>query len=123
MIHLIFLGKKSDLDLHIQKYAQRMKSHVQIDYQKKFTQKSKIIFACDERGEKFSSLELARELEKYQFNLDILVGADDGIPKEKFQKIINLSPFVLAHDIARLVLTEQVYRALSIYKRHPYHRV
>ena len=42
--------------------------------------------------------------------------------KNKMQKVISFSPLTMAHKIAKLVLFEQIYRALSINAKHPYHK-
>jgi 23S rRNA (pseudouridine1915-N3)-methyltransferase len=52
------------------------------------------------------------------------VGAADGFSQETraaAQFTISLSKMTLAHELARVVLLEQVYRALTILKGHPYH--
>ena len=81
-----------------------------------------MVVGCDEKGKRLNSLQFLQLLESYHFNLDIVVGEDDGLPNFQYSQLINLAPFVLAHDLARLVLSEQVYRAFSIYDHHPYHR-
>ena len=54
-----------------------------------------------------------------------VVGGPDGLSyavRERADRLLSLSPFTLPHDMARLVLTEQVYRALTIIHGHPYDR-
>lgn len=54
-----------------------------------------------------------------------VVGGPDGLSyavRERVDRLLSLSPFTLPHDMARLVLTEQVYRALTIIHGHPYDR-
>jgi len=54
-----------------------------------------------------------------------VVGGPDGLSyavRERADRLLRLSPFTLPHDMARLVLTEQVYRALTIIHGHPYDR-
>ena len=57
--------------------------------------------------------------------IDFLIGDADGIPldiKEKSHLLLSLSPFTFPHELARLILLEQIYRAISISNNSPYHR-
>ncbi len=52
------------------------------------------------------------------------VGGPFGIHprlRKRADHLISLSPLTFTHDLARLILTEQLYRALTIIHRHPYH--
>ena len=54
-----------------------------------------------------------------------VVGGPDGLSyavRERAERLVSLSAFTLPHDMARLVLAEQVYRALTIIHGHPYDR-
>lgn len=48
-------------------------------------------------------------------------GLDDGI-KDSADLVISLSRLTLPHALVRVVLAEQLYRAISIIRGHPYHR-
>jgi len=82
----------------------------------------------DERGEDWTTLKLAQRLESWMMeggNTAFIIGSADGLDqqlKERANAQIRLSSFTLPHAIARLVLCEQLYRAASIIKNHPYHR-
>jgi len=82
----------------------------------------------DERGDDLSTLKLARRLEAWmQDGRDtaLLIGGADGLDEEFKQQAddsIRLSSLTLPHGLARLILCEQLYRAMSILKNHPYHR-
>lgn len=82
----------------------------------------------DSRGRQLSSEEWARFLGDYQdrnpLPLVFAVGPSDGFSeaaRDEAQHTISLGRMTLAHELARVVLLEQVYRAFTILKGHPYH--
>jgi 23S rRNA (pseudouridine1915-N3)-methyltransferase len=81
----------------------------------------------DARGKQFSSEELAEFLEREQMNATPLVfaiGGSDGFSDEARRQAVftlSLGKMTLPHELARVVLVEQLYRAFTILKRHPYH--
>jgi 23S rRNA (pseudouridine1915-N3)-methyltransferase len=82
----------------------------------------------ESRGKQFSSEEFAQFLGEYQdrnpLPLVFAVGPTDGFSdaaRGAAQHIVSLGRMTLAHELARVVLLEQVYRALTILKGHPYH--
>jgi 23S rRNA (pseudouridine1915-N3)-methyltransferase len=82
----------------------------------------------DPPGKQFSSEQLARFLGDHQ-DLNLLplafaVGPADGFSeaaRSAAQHTISLGRMTLAHELARVVLLEQIYRAFTILKGHPYH--
>ncbi|NGX46052.1 MAG: Ribosomal RNA large subunit methyltransferase H [Chlamydiae bacterium] len=61
--------------------------------------------------------------EKRGCRLTLLIGGADGLPKElPVQEKISLSPLTFTHQLTRLVLVEQIYRALEISRGSPYHK-
>ena len=82
----------------------------------------------DARGKEFSSEQLAKFLGDYQdrnpLPLVFCVGGADGFShaaRARSQHILSLGKMTLAHELARVVLLEQVYRAFTILRGHPYH--
>ncbi|MFZ0957368.1 MAG: 23S rRNA (pseudouridine(1915)-N(3))-methyltransferase RlmH [Candidatus Sulfotelmatobacter sp.] len=82
----------------------------------------------DARGKEFSSEQFAQFLGDYQdrnpLPLVLAVGAADGFSGETraaAQGMISFGKMTMAHELARVVLLEQVYRAFTILKGHPYH--
>ena len=82
----------------------------------------------DSRGKQLSSEEFAQFLGDYQdrnpLPLVFAIGPADGFSEAArgaAQQIISLGRMTLAHELARVVLLEQLYRALTILKGHPYH--
>ena len=82
----------------------------------------------DPRGKQLSSEEFARFLENHQDRnpqpLILAIGPADGFTdaaRHSASAILSLGKMTLAHELARIVLLEQVYRAFTILKGHPYH--
>jgi len=81
----------------------------------------------DSRGKQLSSEELAKLLEREQVqSLPLLfaIGGADGFSEEARQEagfVLSLGRMTLPHELARVVLLEQIYRAFTILKNHPYH--
>jgi 23S rRNA (pseudouridine1915-N3)-methyltransferase len=81
----------------------------------------------DSRGKQLSSEELARFLEREQVNaipIMFAIGGSDGFSEEARRHAaftLSLGKMTLPHELARVVLIEQLYRAFSILAHHPYH--
>ena len=82
----------------------------------------------DSRGKQLSSDELAQFLREHQDSnplpLVFAVGAADGFSAETLGQsdfALSLGKMTLAHELAKIVVLEQVYRAFTILKGHPYH--
>jgi 23S rRNA (pseudouridine1915-N3)-methyltransferase len=81
----------------------------------------------DSRGKQFSSEELAGFLDREQLNampLLFAIGGSDGFSEEARRQaalVLSLGRMTLPHELARVVLLEQLYRAFTILKNHPYH--
>lgn len=82
----------------------------------------------DERGDDLTTLQLAKRLEHWMQDgrdATLLIGGADGLDeslKAAADDRLRLSSLTLPHGLARLVLCEQLYRAASVIKNHPYHR-
>jgi 23S rRNA (pseudouridine1915-N3)-methyltransferase len=82
------------------------------------------VVALDERGDAISSRELAALLGRHG-GLDFLVGGADGLgdaARARADRTLRLSRLTLTHEMARLLLAEQIYRGLTILRGMPYHR-
>lgn len=82
----------------------------------------------DSRGKQFSSQELSQFLDDHQqrnpLPLLFAIGPADGFSEgalESANLVLSLGRMTLAHELARVVLLEQLYRAFTILKKHPYH--
>jgi 23S rRNA (pseudouridine1915-N3)-methyltransferase len=86
------------------------------------------LVALDERGEQPSSVELARRLARWQErgqDVALVIGGADGLSPavlEKAAERLSLSRLTLPHRLARLLLVEQLYRAVTILRGEPYHK-
>jgi 23S rRNA (pseudouridine1915-N3)-methyltransferase len=86
------------------------------------------IVVLDEKGDDLTTLKLARRLEVWMQDgrdVALLIGGADGLDEEFKQQAddrLRLSSLTLPHGMARLLLCEQLYRAVSVLKNHPYHR-
>jgi 23S rRNA (pseudouridine1915-N3)-methyltransferase len=91
--------------------------------------KESYLIGLAERGTSFTSEHFAGFLnglmERGVKEIVFLIGGADGFGpgwRERCDTILSLSPLTFSHRLARLVLVEQVYRALSIINNTPYHR-
>jgi 23S rRNA (pseudouridine1915-N3)-methyltransferase len=90
-------------------------------------QQSHKLVLLDASGRQFSSEEFAAFLQREQVNavpLLFAIGGSDGFSDEMRQHagfILSLGKMTLPHELARVVLLEQLYRAFTIMAKHPYH--
>jgi len=88
--------------------------------------KNNIIICLSEEGKQFNSVELCYLLLSFKNKkINFLIGDTNGISsdiKDKSDLILSLSPLTFPHELARLILIEQIYRAISISNNSPYHR-
>ena len=86
------------------------------------------VIALDERGKETSTCSLAVQLEAWMQEkgpVAFVIGGADGLDaslKKSAAMQLRLSAMTLPHGLARVLLAEQLYRALSIIGGHPYHR-
>jgi len=87
------------------------------------------VVALDVGGSGWSSEDLARNLKNWEIagrnSLIIIIGGDLGLGEnvlERSDKRLSLSPMTFTHQMARLFLLEQVYRAIKINCGEPYHK-
>lgn len=82
----------------------------------------------DEHGKDWGTLELADELKEWMRggrDVAFVIGGADGLhPEVKHQanRLWSLSRLTLPHGLVRVVLAEQLYRAVTVIQNHPYHR-
>jgi 23S rRNA (pseudouridine1915-N3)-methyltransferase len=86
------------------------------------------LWIIDGRGQEFSSEQFAKLLGDYQdrnpLPLVCAIGGADGFSdsaRAAAQQVVSMGKMTLPHELARVVFLEQVYRAFTILKGHPYH--
>ncbi|MDZ7662236.1 23S rRNA (pseudouridine(1915)-N(3))-methyltransferase RlmH [Thiohalophilus sp.] len=90
--------------------------------------KSAAVWALDSQGQSWSTEQLAGQLSDWlQGGQDValLIGGPDGLSRDCLQQVSghwSLSPLTLPHPLVRIIVAEQLYRAMSILKHHPYHK-
>ena len=90
--------------------------------------KSAHVIALDGRGRAWSSEELAAKLGRWRMlgkDLAFLIGGPDGLAPAALARADqrwSLGPATLPHPLVRIVVAEQLYRAVSQLGNHPYHR-
>ena len=84
--------------------------------------------ALDERGEPWTTRVLADKLARWRVDgreVAFVIGSADGLAesvRRAASATFSLSALTLPHGLVRVVLAEQLYRAVSLLSRHPYHR-
>ncbi|HEY2395008.1 MAG TPA: 23S rRNA (pseudouridine(1915)-N(3))-methyltransferase RlmH [Rudaea sp.] len=86
------------------------------------------VVALDGRGKPWRSEDLATQLERWRMSgkdLAFLIGGADGLAPsvlDRADQRWSLGPVTLPHPLVRIVVAEQLYRAVSQLANHPYHR-
>jgi 23S rRNA (pseudouridine1915-N3)-methyltransferase len=86
------------------------------------------VVACDERGTTMTSTTFARfvqDARERARDLAFVIGGAHGLAdslRDRAQTRLALAPWTLPHELARLVLAEQLYRAGTIIRGEPYHK-
>ena len=145
MITILAVGKKTDGDLinAIESYQKRLRAPfnvkwLSIPYSAKDgvaarQDESERLLAhikpgdhamlLDERGQQMTSPEFSWAL-SCRGDTTIIIGGAYGVNDELRQRanqMVSLSKMVFPHQLVRLILIEQIYRAQAIYNHHPYH--
>lgn len=142
------ISKSNDFEDEIKRYIKMSSKYAKISQntifndkiskaQSKSIQKAKLAYEeayesymsnfnviLDENGKMLDSLEFAKMIKdhaKVSFFIGGACGFGDNF-KKKAQKLISLSKLTTSHSIAKLMLFEQIFRALCINSGHPYHK-
>lgn len=92
--------------------------------------KGALIIALDEHGKHFTSPEFSQKIANYRDDgypaIAFLLGGPDGHGQDVLNQAdlkLSLSKMTWPHQLARALLFEQIYRAITIMNGHPYHRI
>jgi len=86
------------------------------------------MIACDERGRAWTTRDLADAMVRWHDDAErvaFVIGSADGLSERirtQAGMLLSLSSLTLPHALVRIVLAEQLYRAVSLARGHPYHR-
>ena len=132
-LQLLFIGKprSREANLLAQEYADRIKHYCKFEMVQLKDEKAAAAYGrafkvvLDPAGEQMTSRELAAFLEKTTRETAFFVGGAEGFSGEfraRADRLISLSKMTLPHELARVILAEQIYRAFTILRGHPYPR-
>ena len=86
------------------------------------------VVALEVKGKNWSTEQLAENMARWQMeghSICLIIGGPDGLDRkvlERAQQKWSLSALTLPHPLVRIVLIEQIYRAISLLNNHPYHK-
>ena len=90
--------------------------------------KDALVIAMDRSGRNFSTEQLADKFRQWQLEtstIQIMIGGPDGLHQRSLaaaRQCWSISNLTFPHQLVRVILAEQVYRAFSILANHPYHK-
>jgi 23S rRNA (pseudouridine1915-N3)-methyltransferase len=76
----------------------------------------------DPSGKMLTSEEFSIWLENVSGDVDFIIGGPAGVDTTQVSLRLSFGRITLPHELARVVLLEQIYRALTIQRHHPYHK-
>lgn len=138
-IQLLFLGKtrRPEIRALVEDYAGRIRRYAEIEIRELRPESAAsrkgleiggaTVVLLDAAGKKFSSEQFAGWIkfcrDGGQRELVFLCGAAEGFPEALASRAslrISLSPLTFSHELARVMLAEQIYRAFALLAGHPY---
>lgn len=117
---------KKPFDVHFEYFDEEKIANLQSNWPFK---SSEYVILLDERGENISSPELSERLEKVFISgksVAIIIGAAYGVSEEvrtRADFVWSVSKLVFPHELMRVILTEQIYRAQEISRGGKYHHL
>ena len=118
-IPLATRGKNADIARLMRQEGEQMLAKVQ---------PNEAIVTLEVTGKAWSTEQLAVELDKWRLDartINLMVGGPEGLAPEviaRSEQKWSLSPLTLPHPLVRVMVAEQLYRAWTITRNHPYHR-
>lgn len=137
-VYLYYLGKPRDRHLNAvaAEYLKRAARYAHCEMREARTGRfdpfkrhpGASVVALEAGGRRFDSAQFAALVERAELevrDLVFLVGDADGLPegwRERAGLLLSLSPLTFPHELARVILAEQIYRAFATLRGHPYPR-
>lgn len=137
-LKIISVGKTKEewLDMAIQEYVKRLKPSLTCEFVwtknseqlLQLAEKEQLCISLDPNGDLMNSENFAHfiqsQFEKGGSRLTLIIGGAEGLPAKlkETTHLISLSPLTFTHQVTRLVLLEQIYRAFEIIKGTKYHK-
>ena len=137
-LHVYFIGKPRDSHAHEMslEYIKRSERYAKCEMREirpnrfelwaKHPSAAKIFL--DPNGKPLNSFQFAEVIGKAEGDgrdMVFVIGGHDGLPagwRERADWLLSLSAMTYPHELARVMLTEQIYRAFTILRGHPYPR-
>jgi 23S rRNA (pseudouridine1915-N3)-methyltransferase len=133
------VGKMRDKRMQslCEEYVERVRRHIPIEIEEVEDDNSLVrnlpagaeLIALEPGGDAWNTVELTKHIEKRMVQgaraLVFLIGGADGLSAatvKQAQRRLSLSPLTLPHRLARVILCEQIYRAISVIRGEPYNR-
>jgi 23S rRNA (pseudouridine1915-N3)-methyltransferase len=143
-ICIISVGKDFDRDLKtkIDEYVKRIERYFTVEWKLlpssdivketqdilKNVKSEDFVYVLDDEGKELDTIELSKKIEKNTLsgvkNVVFVIGGSYGLGAEVIKRgnfVWSLSKLTFPHQLVRLVLTEALYRAISVLKNEPYH--
>jgi len=137
-IKIFSVGKSKEpwLETALDEYAKRLTGQMGISFVWakndeqliQFTEKEGQAICLDPAGKELDSVDFSKffqkEIESSGARLTFVIGGAEGLPKrlKKQHPLISLSRLTFTHQLTRLVLIEQLYRAFTLIQGIPYHK-
>ena len=119
--------KSAALRAACDEYLSRLKHYAKIEERDVLPRESRFI-ALDGGGEAWTSEQLAELTARWEMegrDVTFVIGDHDGVPADvlaRAERAWSLGPLTLPHELARVVVYEQLYRAYTIRRGEKYHR-
>jgi 23S rRNA (pseudouridine1915-N3)-methyltransferase len=145
-LHVVWISPKSRskepaYDVLTNEYATRIRKYVALEttdlpnepallklIERSAGRTAPVLVLLDSRGKQMTSEEFAGFLDTLQASaaqqVVLAIGPADGFSdnvRRTTRHVLSLGKMTLPHELARVVLLEQMYRAFTIMNRHPYH--
>ena len=120
-IYCMFRLRDPWISRKVREYIERIKRYERVEIIENVKNIPEDAILLDERGVSLTSHEFAEKIRK---DLSLVVGPPEGFNDREREKheLLSLSRMTIQHELALLLLVEQVYRAITINRGMPYHK-